>query len=420
MAGFCAAGVVSGVSGGPRRLSNAYDAALMEPDEPSRLSRWAGSLPELGTDQPVIIGLVVAIVLLIPTGTRPGGETLAALAVLLVALFAASRWRVAPLVIVVLLVVGVGLRASARTHFGSDVLDVVASAIRHAQLGDNPYGVGYTVSRPEGAPYAYGPLQLLWYAPLQNDAWQLELFMACLVLTGLAMRGKLVGLAIYAIAPTLIATSADGSNDTSAGVLILATFIVARRRPVLGAVLLAAAVAFKPYAAAWAPAFFLWAGWAAIAGFAVASVALWSPVLFAWGIPSFLKSLDMADKVHDATYWSFGELYESVVHHGAPRDFLNQLRLVLGVITAIVTLRWARSLDGVILAGTLVYLVTLFMGYWSTYAYFAAIGPILCWRIDDWLHLPTRPLVALPDDPLPGGACRVTEPSGGGRNAAAT
>lgn len=398
MAGFSALGVVGGVSGGPRRLSNAYDAALMEPDEPSRPARsWA--LPETGIDQPVIVALVVAVVLLIPVGTRPGGETLAALAALVVALFAASRWRVAPLAIVVLLVIGVGLRASLRTHFGSDVLDVVASAIRHVQIGDNPYGVGYTASRPEGAPYAYGPLQLLWYAPLQNDAWQLELFMACVVLTGLAMRGKLVGLAIYALGPTLVATAGDGSDDTSAGVLILATFIVARRRPVLGAVLLAAAVAFKPYAAAWAPAFFLWAGWAAIAAFAAASIVFWAPVLFIWGIGSFLKSLDMADKIHDTTYFSFGELYESVFHSGAPRDFLNQLRLVLGMATAIVTLRWSRSLDGVILAGTLVYLVTLFMGYWSTYAYFAGIAPILCWRIDDWLHLPTRPLVRLPDDP---------------------
>ena len=51
-----------------------------------------------------------------------------------------------------------------------------------------------------------------------------------------------------------------------------------------------------------------------------------------------------------------------------------------------------------ILAGTVVYLVTLYMGFWSTYAYFGAIAPLLCWHIDDWLRLPNRPLVALPDD----------------------
>ena len=349
-------------------------------------------------DQPVLVALVVAIVLLIPMGTRPGGETLAAVAAVAAALFVATQWRVAPLAIAVLLVVGVGLRTAIETHFGSDVIDVVASAIRHVELGENPYGVGYTASRPEGAPYAYGPLALLWYGPLQNDGWRLEIFIGCVVLTLLALRGKLLGLAIYATSPVLVAISGDGSNDTSGGFILLVAFIVARRRPVLGAVLLAAAVAFKPYAAAWAPAYLVWAGWGAIAVFGAATLVLWSPVLLVWGVPSFLKSLDMANRVHNFTYFSFGELFESVTHHTPLRELLDNLRLVLGTITALVTLRWARSLDGVIIAGTLVYLVTLYMGFWSTPAYFAGIGPILCWRIDDWLHLPTRPLVALPGD----------------------
>jgi uncharacterized membrane protein len=222
--------------------------------------------------------------------------------------------------------------------------------------------------------------------------------MACLVLTLLAMRGKLVGLAIYAMAPTLIATSGDGSNDTSAGVLLLAALVVARRRPLLGALLLGVAVAFKPYIAAWVPAFLLWGGWLTGAVFIATSVVLWAPVIFVWGIPSFLSSLEMADKIHNQTYYSFGELWEGVLHQPAPRDAMNAARIVIGTITALLTLRWARSLDGVILAGTAVYLITLYLGYWSTYAYLAAIGPILCWRIDDWLHVPTRPLVPLPGD----------------------
>src|SRR5512140_1909859 len=339
-------------------------------------------------DQPVILALVVAIVLLIPMGTRPGGETLAAVATVAAGLFVATRWRVAPLAIGVLLVVGVGLRAAIQTHFGSDVIDVVASAIRHVELGDNPYGVGYTASRPQGAPYAYGPLALLWYGPLQNNGWQLELVIGCVVLTMLAIRGKLLGLAIYATSPVLVAITGDGSNDTSGGFILLIAFIVARRRPVLGAVLLAAAVAFKPYAAAWVPAFMVWAGWGAIAAFGAASLVLWAPVILVWGIPSFLKSLDLANRVHQSTYFSFGELFQSVTHTTPVRELLDNLRLVLGTITAVITLRAARSLDGVIIAGTLVYLVTLYMGFWSTPAYFAGIGPILCWRIDDWLHLP--------------------------------
>ena len=362
-------------------------------DDSSPLLRWPASLRRGEVDQPVLIALVTAIVLLIPMGTRDGGETLAAVAAVAAAVFAATRWRVAPLAIAVLLVVGVGLRAAIQTHFGSDVIDVVAAAVRHVELGQNPYGVGYTASRPAGAPYAYGPLALLWYGPLQEDGWKLELIVGCVILTLLALRGKLLGLAIYATSPVLVALTGDGSNDTSSGFFLLIAFIAARRRPLVGAGLLAVAVAFKPYAAAWVPAFLVWAGWAGIVVFGVASVVLWSPVLTIWGIPSFLKSLDMANRVHNAPYWSFGELLERVTHRTPQRDVLDNARLVLGTITAVLTLRWSRSLDGVILAGTLTYLVTLYMGFWSTPAYFAAIGPLLCWRIDDWLHLPNRPLV---------------------------
>jgi hypothetical protein len=391
----------------------------MDAGPPTLVSPWPIARAS-ERDRPVWLALVVGMALVITTGSRPGGETLVAMLAIGVVLAIAVRWSVAPLAIAVLLVVGIGLRASIVIHTGSDVLDVVATAIRHVELGLNPYGIGYFESRPPGAPYAYGPLPLLWYAPVLNGGWQIELLMASLVLTLLAMRGKLLGLAIYAMAPTLIATSGDGSNDTSAGVLLLAALVVARQRPLIGAVLLAVAMAFKPYIAAWAPAFLLWSGWWGAALFIGASVVLWSPVLFAWGIPSFLASLELADKIHNSTYWSFGELWESVFHHPAPRDQLNAARLVMGALTALLTLRWARSLDGVILAGTLVYLVTLYLGYWSTYAYLAAIGPILCWRVDAWLHLPTRPLVALPGEEPDGTEVEAGAPFELDRNTAAT
>ena len=138
---------------------------------------------------------------------------------------------------------------------------------------------------------------------------------------------------------------------------------------------------------------FSWGGWTTAATLVGASLVLWSPVLLVWGVGSFLGSLQMAGAIHTGTYWSLGDLFESVGRRLASRDVFDTLRLVLGGATAVLTLRWARSLDGVILAGTLAYLVTLFAGYWGTYAYFGAIAPILCWRIDDWLGLETRPLV---------------------------
>jgi len=42
-------------------------------------------------------------------------------------------------------------------------------------------------------------------------------------------------------------------------------------------------------------------------------------------------------------------------------------------------------MDAVILAGTATFVVTLYAGYWATFAYLAAIAPILCWRVDDWV-----------------------------------
>jgi hypothetical protein len=348
-------------------------------------------------DRPVTIALVVAAVLAVQPGL-PGAEALGALAAIGLVLALGLQWRVAPLAITVLLVIGVALRAAVQVHAGSDVMDVTGAAVRQVLSGGNPYGIGYDVSRPPGAPFPYGPLALLWYAPVQAAGWQLELVVSCIVLTLLALRGRMLGLAIYALGPTLVATASDGSNDTSVGLVLLAAFVVAGRRPVVGAVLLAAAVALKPYAAAWAPAFLVWGGWPVIAAFVGVSLVLWSPVLLVWGPGSFLQSLDLANRVHRQTYWSLGQVYESITHLRAPREVFDGARIVLGTAVAVVTLRWTRSLDGVILAGTLVYLVTLFGGFWGTYAYFGAIAPILCWRIDDWLGLESRPLIPLPDE----------------------
>jgi hypothetical protein len=365
----------------------------MDPREraPEPSLRWPAALG--GTvDQPVRVALVIAAVLVVQP-SRPGAETLAAVAAIALAVAVSSRWRVAAIATGVLLVIGIGLRFAVTTHYGSDVLDVTAAAIKTALAGGNPYGIGYVESRPSGAPFPYGPLALAWYAPVQVDAWRLELLMASAVMTFLAVEGRLVGLAVYATAPTLIVTASDGSNDTSAGALLLLTFVVARRRPMLGAVLLAASIAFKPYAAAWAPAFMVWGGWSVIAVLGLSTLVLWSPVLLVWGVGSFLSSLDLGNRVHHLTYWSLGQLYEEVTHQRASRALFDDLRIVLGTVTAVLTLRLSRSLDGVILAGTAVYLVTLYTGFWGTYAYIGAVAPLLCWRLDDWLGLPARPLL---------------------------
>jgi hypothetical protein len=337
-----------------------------------------------GSDGRVRVALVVALVLVVQPGAVTSVSLLAAAA--LTALLAASfRWRIDAPVLAALLLTGVALRLAIGDRIGSDVLDVVAAAVRRTLAGGNPYGVGYDVSRPPGAPYVYGPLALLWYLPFSGFPRLAELAAGTAILGALAVRRRFLGLAIYAAAPVLVDVTMDGANDTSAGLLILLSLGVAARRPVPGAVLLALAAAFKPYALAWAPPLLWWAGLPALVAFAVASLVAWSPVLFVWGPSSLLRSLQLGGAIHQAPYLSFGAVWEGLTGRPAPAEALERAKLALGGLTATAGLRLASSMDAVILAGTATFLVTLYAGYWATFAYLAAIAPILCWRVDDWV-----------------------------------
>jgi len=346
------------------------------------------------SDFRVRLALLIGLLLVL----QPGGPTSVALlvmVVLLATLVASLEWRIESVAVVILVGAGLALRIALKDQVGSDVLDVVAAAIQRTLDGDNPYGVGYEASRPPGAPFPYGPLSLLWYLPFADRPRVLELFVSAAILIALAFRGRILGLAVYATAPVVVSLTSDGSNDTSAGLLILVALVAAGRRPLLGGVLLAVAAAFKPYALAWAPGLLWWGGGGAIAGFVVASAVAWAPVLVVWGPGSFLTSVQMADAVHASPYYSFGAIWEGILKQPAPAELLDRAKVVLGALTAGVGLRFATSIDRVIVVGILVFLVTLYAGYWATFAYVAAIAPIVCWRLDDWLGLGTRPLVDL-------------------------
>src|SRR5258706_3724543 len=181
---------------------------------------------------------------------QPGGPTSVALlvmVVLLATLVASLEWRIESVAIVVLLGSGLALRIALKDQVGSDVLDVVGAAIHRTLGGENPYGVGYDASRPPGAPFPYVPLALLWYLPFADGPRVLELLVSAAILTALGLRGRILRLAVYPTAPVLVSLTSDGSNDTSAGLLILVGLLAAARRPLLGGVLLAIAAAFKPY-----------------------------------------------------------------------------------------------------------------------------------------------------------------------------
>jgi hypothetical protein len=305
-------------------------------------------------------------------------------------LVAAARWQLKWLPVVVLVLCGISLRLSVLGHESSDVSDVTVTAIRMMTAGFDPYGIGYMTSRPMGAAFPYGPVALLWYLPFRSDPAMLELLVSVGLLCYFGLRaanGRPIGLAVIALAPPLVLATMDGSNDTSAGLLILVAIALGVRRPVLGAAALAVAVAFKPYAVAWVPAFLVWAGLPALLAFIGASLVAWAPVLFVWGPESYLRSLAMAQQTHmRQAYWSVAAILDGIIPGSAPRA-LETIRYVVAGSVAIIGARLVRSMDGVIVVGALAFVLAQFGGYFGSYVYLAAIAPVLCWRVDDWLRM---------------------------------
>lgn len=354
---------------------------------------WLPSRVRDGRDTPMWAAYGLGLLLAIQPSDS-GAVRLATIAGLFVGFLLTTRYRLGWWGIGGLLVAGLALRLGVPNHFASDVLDVTGEAVRQAYLGLNPYGHGYLASRPPGAPFPYGPIELLWYAPAVGDPRELELFVSCVVLAAFAIRGRPVGLAAYAMAPTIILTATDGSNDTSAGLLLLVALVVATRRPALGGALLAVAVAFKPYALAWAPALFAFGGVAPVIGFAITSIAIWVPTFWLWGLGNYLVSLEGADAAHRTAYWSVGVIYEAITQRFAPHALLDQIRLVVAAIVTLGGLLVAKSMDRVIVIGALIFAIMMFGGFWGSYAYLGALGPIICWRLDDWLRVPAPDIIA--------------------------
>ncbi|CAN5808681.1 hypothetical protein BH23CHL8_BH23CHL8_18160 [soil metagenome] len=352
--------------------------------------------PTASTELTVWLGLLIALLALVSTGTPPR-ESVLALIVVAAALAASLRWRMGAAAVIVLLVVGIMLRLLPSGGF-SDVLVVTEAAIREMLAGGNPYGQGFDASVPPGAPFAYGPVALAWYLPMLDGPGRMELLVSLGTLVVLAVRGRLLGLAMFAVSPALLVAAGDGSNDTSAGLLILVALLVAVRAPVAGGVLLAVAVAFKPYALAWLPALVAYAGAVnPLLAFALGSVVTWGPALVAWGPEALLWSFRRADEVHAVPYYSLA--YGLANPPGVPQAGWQALRIGAGVLVAVAGLLWVRSARSFVVLGAIVFLATLYLGWWSTFVYLAALAPVVCWHLDDWLDLGHQRVV-WPGDPV--------------------
>jgi hypothetical protein len=236
----------------------------------------------------------------------------------------------------------------------SDQVAVSMAASELAFAGENPYGRGFDVTVPPGAPYPYGPLALLW-GPLGVGA---EVAAAVATMVVLAWTRSLVTLAAYASLLFVVRLGTAGVNDVSAGLLITVGLLLLRDRRVLGCVVLAAAAAAKPYAFAWFPGAVGYGGAAAAASLAISTAAFWSPLL-AWGPSSLVRSFELAAAVHPEPENAFDV------------PLLRLLAIPIAV-AAILRREWSFA----VWSGVAIFLVVLYFDRWASLGYLLAIAPI--------------------------------------------
>jgi hypothetical protein len=296
--------------------------------------------------------------------------------------------------IVLLLFAGIALRLLHRDELGSDVLTVTRAAIAAVLDGANPYGHGYGVSKPPGAPFAYGPVALLWYAVMPRT---IELIASTTVLFALAATQRLIGLAVCALWVPLAILANDGSNDSSVGLLLLGAMVLAERSPRLGAAALALVVAFKPYALAFLPPLVAFGGLGVLGPFVAVSLVAWGPAVALWGGDNLLTSFRMALDVHRVPYFSL-----AAIVHGEyeDRSVFTLVQVALGALAAVGSLRWTRTARSMVAWGIAIYGLTLFAGWWATVAYWAAVLPLMAWHVDSWFRelSPDNPISRLGAD----------------------
>ena len=265
---------------------------------------------------------------------------------------------------------GMVLRLSFIGLSSGDPMVVSQLAGERAFGGANPYGIAYD---PGDIYYAYGPLGLITYqAGIPG-----EVIATVATSAILAWGGAWMTLALFNGWFQLLYMAVIGNNDYSVGFVALLALVLLLFRPKLAMVLLAAAIAIKPYAAAWAIPAAIFAGWTGAFIGAAVSLVLWAPVLFLWGVPSFLRSQLEAESARASLdfvpSWAIGNL-----------PALRMLILPISLAAF-----WWRSWRGVLVLGALGFVAFLGFAERAPQPYLAFLLPIAGMAIES--TLPHRP-----------------------------
>ena len=257
-----------------------------------------------------------------------------------------------------LLVGGALLRFAYLGWSETDPLELSRQAAESVLAGNNPYEGLFA----NGSPYSYGPLGLLTY-----QAGILGEFLGATGISILLLLSRAwLTLALFNAWPLFLYTSVSGNNDYSVGFLLLLGLVLTRTHPHAGMACLAVAGAIKPYVAAWALPAIGFAGLGPTAVGAVVSVVLWAPVLFAWGLPTFLDATRHVD-----------EGRSTQVGHFPSWSFADVPSLRLLVVPLSVLGLMMQSWRAMVLLGAAGFVAFLGFSPWAHHAYLAVVTPAI-------------------------------------------
>ncbi|MGH2406913.1 MAG: hypothetical protein ACRDF7_02380 [Candidatus Limnocylindrales bacterium] len=290
---------------------------------------------------------------------------------------------------------------------GSDVLDVTFEAIGVMLGGGSPYDHYYTLARPAGQPMPYPPAALLLHLPGYLLGGKLGVFLneaafgglTVALLGGLASRLSwtlgLPAMAVYASLGNMVYTSADGSNDTSTGAVLLLAVIAAAwawqggwsgRRVVAAGLAAALALATKQTTVfvvlLLAVAIWEMGGRRVLARYVVAIAAFLvviSVPFLLLGPIQYLRGLVAFAGVHLDVYgwniWTFAQALRWQVPDPGPAAWIN---IAVTLAALLFVLRQPMSsIARATFFGTVVTLVLFLTARWDSFSYFAMIAPLV-------------------------------------------
>ncbi len=351
--------------------------------------------------------IAVVFVQLVHNGREPLFLIALTVIPLLVALFYFKRSLVP--VVIYLLAIGMLGRFTRyyRQNYASDTLLATRDYIGYMLAGKNVYkelimtNFGLT-------PFSYLPTSLFWYLPayvMTIDLRFFEMLIASLVPFLFYLYGRTSGswsflpvLAVVATTPFLLDLSADGSNDNSGIFLLLLSLVVFKKALIhkkfrwfaASAVLMGIAAAFKHYVF-FLLAFFLPYIYSFRAVWSKGSVKYYALFFgtiaiisfpFILGYPQgFLRALTYVEL--RPTYPIWGWNIWAALRDGfgivLPVGEMWLIRLLGTILTVCIMLKCMsyKKLWETYVGGVVVMLVYLVLSWWTTYAHFTFLVPII-------------------------------------------